>query len=86
MIKNIAIVSQVSNWNHGNKMWSFQLSEVTNNSKLLQKYIHTMQTNLRFIVTALEGYIPVVIGSKAIMRELTKSIIMILSKIAICVC
>ena len=29
----------------------------------------TMQMNLRFIVTPVEGYIPVVIGSKAIIRE-----------------
>ena len=48
---------------------SFQLSEVRNKSEQLQKYIHTMQMNLRFIVTLVEEYIPVVIGSKAIMRE-----------------
>ena len=48
----------------------FQLSEVRNKSELLQKYIHNMQMNLRFIVMLVEGYIPVVIGSKAIMREL----------------
>ena len=28
---------------------SFRLSEVRNKSELLQKYIHTMQTNLRFV-------------------------------------
>ena len=32
-------------------------------------YVHTMQTNSRFIVTLVEGYKPVVIGSKATMRE-----------------
>ena len=63
-LKKNAIVSQVRNsmeMKFG--QLSFQLSEV------LQKYIHTMQMNLRFIVTLVEGYIPVVIGSKAIMHE-----------------
>ena len=40
---------------------------------------------LRFIVMLVEGYIPVVIGSKAIMSE-WKKIIAIISKIAIYVC
>ena len=48
---------------------SFELLEVRNKSKLLQKYIHALQMNLQFIVTLVEGYIPVVIGSKAIMHE-----------------
>ena len=48
---------------------SFQLSEVRNKSEPLQKHIHTMQINLWFIVTFVEGYIPVVMGSNAIMRE-----------------
>ena len=56
-----------------------------NKSKLLQKYIHALQMNLPFIVTLVEGYIPVVIGSKAIMHE-CKQRIAILSKIAIYVC
>ena len=50
-------------------MKSFQLWEMRNKSELLQKYIHTVQMNLQFIVILVEGYIPVVIGSKAIMRE-----------------
>ena len=53
---------------------SFQLSEVRNKSELLEKYIHTMQMNLRFIVTLVEGYIPVVISSTAIMRFETKKL------------
>ena len=36
---------------------SFQLSDVTNKSELLQKYVHAMQTNLRFIVMYVEGYL-----------------------------
>ena len=48
---------------------SFQLLEVRNKSEPLQKYIHTMQMTLQFIVMLVEGYIPVIIGSEAIMRE-----------------
>ena len=61
---------------------SFELLEVRNKSKLLQKYIHALQMNLQFIVTLVEGYIPVVIGSKSIMHE-CKQRIAILSKFAI---
>ena len=64
---------------------SFDLLEVRNKSKLLQKYIHALQMNLQFIVTLVEGYIPVVIGSKAIMHECKKRIA-ILSKFAIYFC
>ena len=64
---------------------SFELLEMRNKSKLLQKYIHALQMNLQYIVTLVEGYIPVVIGSKAIMHECKKRIT-ILSKIAIYVC
>ena len=64
---------------------SFELLEVRNKSKLLQKYIHALQMNLQFIVTLVEGYIPVVIGSKAIMHECKKRIA-ILSKFAIYFC
>ena len=60
---------------------SFELLEVRNKSKLLQKYIHGLQMNLQFIVTLVEGYIPVVIGSKAIMHERKKRIA--ISKFAI---
>ena len=70
-IKRNAIVSQVRN-SMEMKLGvgqCFQLTEVRNKSEPLQKYIHTMQMDLRFIVTLVEGYIPVVIGSKAIMRE-----------------
>ena len=45
---------------------TFQLLEVRNKSELLQKYIHTMQMNLRFIGLLVEGYLPVVIGTKAV--------------------
>ena len=62
-------MSQVRNYMETKLGQSSQLSEVRNKSELLQKYIHTMQTNLRFIVMLVEGYVPVVIGAKAIMRE-----------------
>ena len=64
--------SQVRNSMETKLGQSFQLLEVRNKSELLQKYIHTMQTNLIFIVTLVQGYIPVVIGSKAIMRKWKK--------------
>ena len=34
---------------------SFELLEMKNKSKLLQKYIHALQMNLQFIVTLVEG-------------------------------
>ena len=43
-------------------------SDVRNKSEPLQ-YVHAMQVNWRFIVMLVEGYIPVIISSKAIMRE-----------------
>ena len=64
---------------------SFELLEMRHKSKLLQKYIHALQMNLQFIVTLVEGYIPVVIGSKAIVHECKKRIA-ILSKFAIYFC
>ena len=45
-------MSQVRNYM---KMKAFQLSEVRNKSELIQKYIHTTQMNLQFIVTLAEG-------------------------------
>ena len=74
-------MSQVRNSMETKTEQSFELLEVRNKSKLLQKYIHALQMNLQFIVTLVEGYIPVVIGSKAIMHE-CKQIIAILSKFA----
>ena len=68
------IVSQVRNSMETKTEQSFELLEVRNKSKLLQKYIHALQMNLQFIVTLVEGYIPVVIGSKAIMHECKKKI------------
>ena len=65
-------MSQVRNSMETKTEQSFELSEVRNKSKLLQKYIHALQINLQFIVTLVEGYIPVVIGSKAIMHECKK--------------
>ena len=75
-------MSQVRNSMETKTEQSFELLEVRNKSKLLQKYIHALQMNLQFIVTLVEGYIPVVIGSKAIMHECKKRIA-ILSKFAI---
>ena len=71
--KKIAIVSQIRNSTETKSGQPFQLSDVRNKSELLQKYVHTMQMNLWFIVTLVEGYVPVVIGSKAIMCEWNKS-------------
>ena len=62
-------MSQVRNSMEMKLGQSFQLLEVRNKSEPLQKYIHTMQMNLRFIVPLVEGYIPVIVGSKAIMCE-----------------
>ena len=67
-------MSQVRNSMETKLGQSFQLSEVRNKSELLEKYIHTMQMNLRFIMTLVEGYIPVVISSTAIMRFETKKL------------
>ena len=78
-------MSQVRNSMETKTEQSFELLEVRNKSKLLQKYIHALQMNLQFIVTLVEGYIPVVIGSKAIMHECKKRIA-ILSKFAIYFC
>ena len=50
-------MSQVRNSLETKLGQSFQISEVRNKSELLQKYIHTMQTNLRFIVTLVEGWL-----------------------------
>ena len=74
-------MSQVRNSMETKTEQSFELLEVRNKSKLLQKYIHGLQMNLQFIVTLVEGYIPVVIGSKAIMHECKKRIA--ISKFAI---
>ena len=69
-------MSQVRNSMETKTEQSFELLEVRNKSKLhvLQKYIHALQMNLQFIVTLVEGYIPVVIGSKAIMHECKKEL------------
>ena len=67
-------MSQVRNSMETKTEQSFELLEVRNKSKLLEKYIHALQMNLQFIVTLVEGYIPVVIGSKAIMHECKKEL------------
>ena len=54
-------MSQVRNSMEMKLGQSVQLSEERNKSEPLQKYIHTMQMNLRFIVMLVEGYVPVVI-------------------------
>ena len=54
-IKKNAIMSHIRNSMETKLGQSFQLSDVRNKSELLQKYIHTMQINLRFIVTPVEG-------------------------------
>ena len=54
--KKMAIVIQVGNSTETKSGQSFQLSEVTNKSTLLQKYIHAMQMNLRSIVTLVHTY------------------------------
>ena len=67
-------MSQVKNSMETKTEQSFELLEMRNKSKLLQKYIHALQMNLQFTVTLVEGYIPVVIGSKAIMHGCQKEL------------
>ena len=78
-------MSQVRNSMETKLGQSFQLSEVRNKSELLQKHIHTMQTNLQFIVTLVEGY--VYMWLSALKQScVNEQIIWILSNSAIFVC
>ena len=61
-------MSQVRNSMETKLGQSFQLLEVANKSKRLHKYIHANEFAI-YCDACTEGYIPVVISSKAIMHE-----------------